>query len=79
MVSTAPGLWDYMINLEHLEWKVHPTTRALPLLLAVEDVLVLTVWNGCFDIRSVGNVGAVRYLPASEVALLLGTDANFFD
>ena len=58
MVSAAPRLRDDVIDLEDSEQELRPAAVAEALLLAEEDVLVLAVGNGRFDVRAARDVGA---------------------
>ena len=58
MVSAAPRLRDDVIDLEDSKRELRPAAVAEALLLAEEDVLVLTVGDGRLDIRAPGDVRA---------------------
>ena len=63
MVRAAPALRHHVVDGEFAEWEHHPAAHAQPLLLAEQDVLVLSVWDRRVD------VGALRDVFATLVAL----------
>jgi len=56
MVCSPFGLWDYVVNVEHLEREMFLASVAVPFLLTVEDMSVLPVVLGSVNVRPLGNV-----------------------
>ena len=68
MVSPAPCLRDNVVNLEYLEWEVHPATCTSALLLPKKDVLILPVVDGCIYVSAFWYICPGRYKAVVEEA-----------
>ena len=77
MVSAAARVGYAVVDLKQLEREIAPAAVARPLLLAEQDVLVLTVGNGHLDVGPVRDIRAGGNVTVVEQAVHGLLEAHF--